>query len=60
MDILPTNVTHNLAIVFLVFRELAKVLNNYSFHTENNLFGVQKHILFVNKKTIFVRRVSST
>ena len=49
IDILPANVTYNLAIVFLVFRELVSVLNNYSFHTKNNIFGVQRHTFSIIK-----------
>ena len=32
-DIIPTDVTYNLTIVFLVFRELVSVSNNDCFHT---------------------------
>ena len=56
MDILPANVTYNLAIVFLVLRELVNVLNNYSFHTENYLFGVQKHIFCM--KTVIIQYIN--
>ena len=42
MDIVPANITYTLAIVFIVFRELVNVLNNYCFHTENMLSGPQK------------------
>ena len=34
MVILPETVTYNLAIVFLMFRELVNVLDNYIFHTK--------------------------
>ena len=44
MDILTANVTYNLAIIFLVFRELVNVLNNYCFHTENILLDTKKVI----------------
>ena len=51
MNILPANVTYNLAKVLHVFRE--SVLHNYSFQTENNLFGIQKHIFYM--KTVIIR-----
>ena len=37
-------ISHNLAIIFLVFRELANVLNNYCFHAENMLLDTKKFI----------------
>ena len=43
MEMVPANVTCNLAIVFLVFREIINILNKYCFHANNNLC-VKKHI----------------
>ena len=54
MDQVPANVTYILAIVFLVFRELVNVLNNYSYFSYikiNDLFGVPKHIFCM--KTVY-------
>ena len=47
---LPANVAYNLAIVFLLLRELVNVLNsNYSSHIENNLhYLVSKSIFSVD------------
>ena len=56
MDILPANVTYNLARVFLVFRELVNVLNNYNFHTENNLVGVQNNMFYM--KTVIIQYIN--
>ena len=36
--VVPANVMYAVAMVFLVFRELANALNNCCFHTENMLF----------------------
>ena len=52
MDIIPANVTYNLTIAFLVCRESVNLLNKYSFHTENNLFDVKKHIFCVETVNI--------
>ena len=49
--LLPANVKYNLAIVVLVFRELV-VLN-----TENNLYGIQKHIFYM--KTVIIHYINS-
>ena len=39
MGILLTHIIYNIAIIFLVFRELVNVLHNYCFHIENMLHG---------------------
>ena len=45
MIITPTNVTYNVTMVFLEFRELVNVLNNYCFYTEQMPFGAKQHII---------------
>ena len=52
MDIVPANVKYTLAMVFLVFREVVNVLNNYCFHTENMHFLATNKLIFCTKTLI--------
>ena len=45
MSIIPTNVTYNVTMVFMAFRELVRALNNYCLYTYKPPFGA-KNLIF--------------